>query len=86
MLSFHEKTNNVFIVLRAYEYLETAAELGHNEASAMIAEAYLLGTHREQNMTKAKELLDILATKGSPHGQRVSGISSFFQWSTVAQC
>ena len=85
MLTFHEKINNVSIVFRAYDYLEMAAELGHNDASAMIAEAYLLGTHRQQNMTKAKELLDILATKGSPHGQRVSVSLPSFSWGSPLQ-
>ena len=42
------------------------------DASAVIAEAYLFGMHKQQNMTKAKEILDTLATRGSPHGQRVS--------------
>jgi len=71
-VSFHRGLTQPVRVFRAYEYLEVAAEMGHTEALAKIAESCLFGIHQPQNITKAKEILDTLATKGSPHGQRVS--------------
>ena len=71
---FHTGLTQPIHVFRAYEYLEVAAEMGHTEALAKIAESCLFGIHQQQNITKAKEILDTLAARGSPHGQRVRSV------------
>ncbi len=51
--------------------LEQAVELGHQKATEMLAEALLFGSGVEQNVARAREIMEHLANKGSPRGQMV---------------
>lgn len=57
--------------LRLYEKLLRVAEKGHQKATEKVAYAMLFGDYINQNVTKAREMFEKLATEGSPKAQMV---------------
>jgi len=55
---------------KALEHYIRAAELGHDDAYALIGDSYLNGLAVEENMTKAFEFYEIAAKKGSVYAQK----------------
>ena len=56
---------------RLYQKLLKVAERGHQKAQEKVATAMLFGDYMNQNVTKAKEMFETLATDGSPKAQMV---------------
>ena len=57
--------------LRAYLNFLEASKLNHQQAKEYVAFGYLFGDYLPQNVTKAAQLFEELASRGSPRAQMV---------------